>query len=276
MMNDDNPENAELARLLSVVHHLRRRCPWDREQRLADVAKYLIEEAFEAADAISRGDAAAIADELGDLLVQVLFAAIVADEEKRFAFPELALNAANKLIRRHPHVYAGARAETADEVVEKWNQIKHEERKAQGFHSALAGIPSALPALIRAQKLGTRARQAGMDWADIHAVLAKVREEMDELEGALAANDTDAAAQELGDMLLALANAPRFIGHDAEETLRRACEKFIGRFENVERLASARGMELARMTETELDSLWQEAKRLDRAGATKSSSGRPD
>jgi MazG family protein len=262
MMNDDNPENAELARLLSVVHHLRRRCPWDREQRLADVAKYLIEEAFEAADAISRGDAAAIADELGDLLVQVLFAAIVADEEKRFAFPELALNAANKLIRRHPHVYAGARAETADEVVEKWNQIKHEERKAQGFHSALAGIPSALPALIRAQKLGTRARQAGMDWADIHAVLAKVREEMDELE--------------LGDMLLALANAPRFIGHDAEETLRRACEKFIGRFENVERLASARGMELARMTETELDSLWQEAKRLDRAGATKSSSGRPD
>jgi uncharacterized protein YabN with tetrapyrrole methylase and pyrophosphatase domain len=115
-----------------------------------------------------------------------------------------------------------------------------------------------------------------MDWADIHAVLAKVREEMDELEGALAADDTDAAAQELGDMLLALANAPRFIGHDAEETLRRACEKFIGRFESVERLASEREMELARMSETELDSLWREAKEIDRATGSKPSSGRPD
>jgi uncharacterized protein YabN with tetrapyrrole methylase and pyrophosphatase domain len=115
-----------------------------------------------------------------------------------------------------------------------------------------------------------------MDWADIHAVLAKVREEMDELEGALAANDTDAGAQELGDMLLALANAPRFIGHDAEETLRLACEKFIDRFESVERLASARGLELARMSETEVDSLWQEAKEIDRAADSKPGSSRPD
>jgi MazG family protein len=153
--------------------------------------------------------------------------------------------------------------------VANWNQIKREERKAQGFRSALDGVAKGLPALMRAEKLGARARQAGMDWADIHEVLAKVREEMDELEGALAANDSDAAACELGDMLLALANAPRFIGHDAEETLCRACEKFIGRFQHVEQIAAARGLEMTKMTAAELESLWQEAKQLGPAGAIK-------
>jgi len=261
-MSDFSPAVLQLERLLGIVRELRQRCPWDREQRLADVAKYLIEEAYEAADAIARADQRSIADELGDLLVQVFFAAVIAEEEWHFLMPALAERAADKLVRRHPHVYAGTKAETPAEVVAKWNQIKSEERKAQGFHSALDGIARGLPALIRAQKLGTRSREAGMDWADIHDVLAKVREEMDELEGALAANDREAAAHELGDMLLALANAPRFIGHDAEETLNRACEKFIHRFKGVERIASARGLDLTKMTASELESLWQEAKRL--------------
>jgi nucleoside triphosphate diphosphatase len=264
-MNDFSPEIAQLARLLGVVRDLRERCPWDREQTLTDVAKYLIEEAYEAADAIARGDQRAIADELGDLLVQVLFAAVVAEQEGRLPVVALPQGAADKLVRRHPHVYAGSKADTAAEVVANWNQIKSEERQAEGFHSALDGIARGLPALMRAEKLGRRARQAGMDWADIHDVLAKVREEMDELEGALAADDSEAAAHELGDMLLALANAPRFIGRDAEETLGRACEKFIGRFKGLERIASARGLDLTRMTATELESLWQEAKRLDQA-----------
>ena len=264
-MNQHTIETAQLARLLGIVRELRDRCPWDREQTLANAAKYLIEEAYEAADAIARGDPLAIADELGDLLVQVLFAAVMAEQEGRFTVAALPQAAADKLVRRHPHVYAGSKAETAAAVVANWNRIKSEERKAAGFRSVLDGIPRTLPALMLAQKLGTRARQAGMDWADIHEVLAKVREEMDELEGALAADDGDAAAQELGDMLLALANGPRFIGHDAEETLRRACEKFIRRFERVERLASARGLDLAKMTMTELETLWQEAKRLEQA-----------
>jgi nucleoside triphosphate diphosphatase len=268
-MNDYSLEMSQLARLLDIVHDLRERCPWDREQKLADVTKYLIEEAYEAADAIARGDPLAIADELGDLLVQVLFAAVIAEQERRFTFVSLPQKAADKLVRRHPHIYAGGKAETAAEVVAKWNQIKSEERKAEGFHSALDGITRGLPALMRAEKLGRRARQAGMDWADIHEVLAKVREEMDELEGALAADDTDAAARELGDMMLALANAPRFIGHDAEETLRRACEKFIRRFEKVEQIASARGLDLTKMTTAEVESLWQEAKRLDDAAISK-------
>jgi tetrapyrrole methylase family protein/MazG family protein len=248
---------------------LRRRCPWDREQTLTEVAKYLIEEAYEAADAIARGDPRAIADELGDLLVQALFAAVVAEQEGLFPLIALPQSAADKLVRRHPHVYSGGKAETAAEVVANWNQTKSEERKAEGFDSAVDGIARSLPALMRAQKLGARARQAGMDWADIHGVLAKVREEMDELEGALAADDTEAAAHELGDMLLALANAPRFIGHDAEETLRRACEKFIRRFKGVEQIASARGLELTKMTATELETLWQEAKRRDMTAASK-------
>jgi MazG family protein len=268
-MNEQNPELSQLARLLSIVRELREQCPWDREQKLADITKYLIEEAYEAADAIARSDPLPIADELGDLLVQVLFAAVMAEQEGRFTVVSLLQSAADKLVRRHPHVYAGGKAETAAEVVANWNQIKREERKAAGFRSALDGIARGLPALMRAEKLGTRARQAGMDWADIHEVLAKVREEMDELEGALAANDSGAAARELGDMLLALANAPRFIGHDAEETLRRACEKFIVRFERVEQIASARGLDLTEMTAAELESLWQEAKRLDQATATK-------
>src|SRR5262249_20971918 len=170
--------------------------------------------------------------------------------------------AAGKLVRRHPHVYAGDKAETAAEVVASWDSIKREDRKAQALPSALDGIAKNLPALMRAEKLGNRARHAGMDWADIHQVLAKVREEMDEVEGALAADDNMAAARELGDMLLALANAPRFIGHDAEGTLRRACEKFIVRFETVERIAATRGLQLAEMTAAEIESLWQEAKRL--------------
>jgi nucleoside triphosphate diphosphatase len=260
-MDEHRPEIAHLVRLVDTVRDLRVRCPWDREQTLADVTKYLIEEAYETADAIARGEALAIADELGDLLVQVLFAAVIAEQEGRFPIPTLLEKAIGKLVRRHPHVYGGVKAGTAAEVVANWNQIKSEERKAEGFHSALDGIARGLPALMRAEKLGTRARQAGMDWADIHEVLAKVREEMDELEGALAADDREEAAHELGDMLLALANAPRFIGHNAEETLSRACEKFIRRFKGLERIAAARGLDMSKMTPKELESLWQEAKR---------------
>jgi nucleoside triphosphate diphosphatase len=260
-MSQFSSDISQLARLLDVIRDLRRKCPWDRQQRLADVPKYLIEEAYEAADAIERQEAHALADELGDLLVQVLFAAVIADEEGLFPLVALAQRAADKLVRRHPHVYGAIKAETPAEVVASWNQIKREERRAQGFHSALDGITRGLPALMRAQKLGVRAREAGMDWADIHEVLAKVREEMDEVEGALAANDHRAAAAELGDMLLALANAPRFMGHDAEETLSRACEKFICRFKGVERTAAARGLDLTKMTPNQLELLWQETKR---------------
>jgi MazG family protein len=268
-MNEHSPEFPQLARLLQIVRDLRERCPWDREQKLADVTKYLIEEAYEVADAIAQRKPDSIADELGDLLVQVLFAAVVAEQRGHLTVGALCERAAQKLIRRHPHVYGESKANTTAEVLVNWNRIKSEERKAEGFHSALDGIARSLPSLMLAQKLGSRARQAGMDWADIHDVLGKVREEMDELEGALAADDSEAAADELGDMLLALANAPRFLGHDAEETLRRACEKFSRRFKAVEQFAASRGLEMNKMTPAELESLWQEVKQSDRAAAIK-------
>jgi MazG family protein len=253
-------DGSALARLLEVVRQLRQRCPWDREQTMQSLSKHLIEEAYEAADAIEHAVTDAIADELGDLVAQVLFVGVIAEEEGRFHVEEMLQRAADKLIRRHPHVYGDAQADTADEVVTNWDRIKQEERRAAGATSALDGVSLAQPALMRAEKLGSRARLAGMDWPDIHSVLAKVREEMDEVEGALAQNDTAAAAAELGDMLLAVANAPRFLRHSAEETLRRSCDKFTTRFAALERLAAARGQHLGKLRPDEIESLWQQAK----------------
>jgi MazG family protein len=251
----------EFAALLDVVRELRRQCPWDREQTLASLAKHLIEEAYEAADAIGRDDAPAIADELGDLLAQTLLVATIAEEQGGLTVAGLPAGAREKLVRRHPHVYADAKAETVDQVVENWERIKRDERGRAPGKSALAGVGVALPALMRAEKLGERARRAGMDWRDAQAVLAKVREELEEAEAALRRGDQKAAEEEIGDMLLALGNAPRFLGASSEETLRRACEKFVVRFEQVENLARARGLDLRKLTEAEIDALWNEAKK---------------
>lgn len=257
---------AGFLRLMAVVRELRSQCPWDREQTIHSLARHLIEEAYESADAIEGGSSGAIADELGDLLAQMLFIAVIAEEETRFAVAQMLQGAADKLVRRHPHVYGGVRAESVEQVVENWDRMKAQEARSAGTASALESVARALPALMRAEKLGSRARQAGMDWADIHAVLVKVREELEEVEGALARNDTDDAAAELGDMLLALANAPRFIGHNAEETLRRSCDKFMMRFAAVEQLAAARGIDLKSLTPAAVEALWQEAKRAAPSG----------
>lgn len=250
----------ELARLLTVLRELRERCPWDREQSIASLGKHLVEEAYEAMDAIERDDPRAIIDELGDLIAQAIAVAVIGEEQQRFDLAKILQWAADKLVRRHPHVYGDTSATTSAEVIDNWNRIKQEERKSAGATSALDGIARTLPSLALAEKLGSRARQAGMDWHDIHEVLGKVREEMDEVEGALACNDTEAAAGELGDMLLALANAPRFIGHNAEETLRRACDKFIERLGAVEQIAAAGGLDLKQMQPAEIDALWNQAK----------------
>ncbi len=252
----------EFTNLLRVVGELRERCPWDREQRLADTSRHLIEEAYEAADAIARGHAAEIGEELGDLIVQTLFAAIIATEELGLDLDAVLKDAAEKLVRRHPHVYGDTRADTVDQVLQNWDRIKHQEREAKGDSSRrLAHVGRALPALMRAEKLGENARRAGMDWRDLAGVLGKVREELDEAERALERGDEAAAAAELGDMMLALANAPRFIGANAEETLRRACDKFVARFEEVGRIAAERGLELERLEPDRVEALWQEAKR---------------
>ena len=258
----DKPELRELARLLEVVRKLRAECPWDREQTVASTSRHVIEEAYEAADAIASSNNADIAEELGDLLVQSLFVAVIAEDEARFTLEQVAGAAAEKLIRRHPHIYGDVTADTVEKVLANWDRIKAEEKREAGKDPGLGETGRGLPALMRAEKLGEKARRRGMDWADVGEVLKKVREELDEADEALARGDHDAVASEIGDLMLALANAPRFIGHNAEETLRRACDKFVGRFEAVERLAASRNLDLKGMSPAELETLWQEAKRL--------------
>ena len=260
----DTPDLRELARLIEVVRKLRAQCPWDREQTVASTSRHIIEEAYEVADAIAANDNADIAEELGDLLYQSLFDAIMAEDESRFTLAQVARNAADKFMRRHPHIYGDVKADTVDQVLSNWEKIKADEKKDAGKDPGLAQTGRGLPALMRAEKLGEKARRKGMDWQDVGAVLKKVREELDEAEAALAQGDHDAVASEIGDMMLALANAPRFIGHNAEETLRRACDKFVGRFEAVERIAASRNLDLKQMSPSELESLWQEVKRSPR------------
>lgn len=258
---NDHAEREAFARLLETVGDLRRRCPWDREQKLPDTARHLIEEAYETADAIAAGSREEVAEELGDLIVQSLFTAAIAAEDGPYTVAAVLEHARAKLIRRHPHVYGGAQADTVEQVLDQWERIKREERKNKRGGNLLADTGRALPALMRAEKLGEKARRHGMDWSGARDVLAKVREELEEAEQALARGDDLALAEELGDMMLALANVPRFIGKNAEETLRRSCDKFIGRFGRVQRLAAARGLDLKSLSPAETEALWQEAKR---------------
>ena len=261
-MSDDTNIARAFTKLLAVVTELRDRCPWDREQTLADTPRHLIEEAYEVADAIARGNPPDVAEELGDVIVQCLFTGVILAEQSRLDIATVMQNAADKLIRRHPHVYSDTRAETSEQVLENWERIKADERanKNPGGTKSLAHVSRGLPSMMRAEKLGEKARRAGMDWANIRDVLAKAREELDEVEQALDRNDITNAAEELGDLMLAIANAPRFINHDAETTLRAACDKFVARFDEVSRLAASRGLDLKSMTPSEIDALWSEAK----------------
>jgi MazG family protein len=272
MSQDGRPARpvAELfSDLVKTVGELRQQCPWDREQTLETLSRYLVEEAYEASDAVAGGKPQAIGDELGDLFAQVLFHAVIAEERGFFTLAEMLSHARDKLIRRHPHVYGAERLSTAEEVVRQWDVIKRAERERAGVTSALGDGATGLPAMLRAEKLGHRARAAGVDWPDVRAVLGKAREELDEVEAALARGDFHQADEELGDALLALANAPRFLGASAEQTLRRACDKFTTRFVEVEQLANDRRLTLKHLSSEQIDELWQEAKRrlsADREG----------
>jgi MazG family protein len=260
----DSPEQSgarEFPRLLATIRELREKCAWDREQTIATAARHLIEKAYEVADANSSAKPADVAEELGDVIVQALFAAVIAEESGASDVESLLRNATGKLIRRHPHVYGDSNASNVDEVLAQWDRIKDKESGAKSGKSSLAKTGRALPSLMRAEKLGEKARRRGMDWADAREVLAKIREEIDEVERALESDDRAAAAEEVGDMMLAAANLPRFLGHDAEQTLRRSCDKFVARFAEVERIAAARQLDLRKLQPAEIEAIWQQAKR---------------
>jgi ATP diphosphatase len=255
---------AELTRLLAIMAALRdpaTGCPWDRAQSFATIAPYTIEEAYEVADAIATGDFAALPDELGDLLFQVVYHARLAEEAGRFAFADVARAIADKMLRRHPHVFGAAAARDAAAQTAAWETQKAAERAARRQTGALAGVPAALPALTRAAKLTARAARVGFDWPDAEAVLEKLAEETQELRAELPQADKARLADELGDMLFVLANLARKLDLDPETCLRQANAKFTRRFHGVEQILANAGKTPADATLAEMEAAWQAVKR---------------
>jgi MazG family protein len=238
-----------------------RGCPWDREQTWASIAPHTIEEAYELEDAIRKGDAVQVRDELGDLLFQVVCQARIAEESGAFAFDDVVNSICDKLERRHPHVFAETRADNAAQVSTAWEAQKARERAASGGSGALDGIAVGLPALTRAGKLGQRAARVGFDWPGPAGVLDKLREELAELDAALASEGRSQVGEELGDLLFTAAQLARHLGLDPETCLRFASRKFEERFGGIERELAAGGRSAAEATPTELERLWERAKR---------------
>jgi ATP diphosphatase len=261
----------DMARLLEIMAALRTPgtgCPWDLEQDFSTIAPYTLEEAYEVADAIARGDLGDLREELGDLLLQVVFHARMAQEQGAFDFGDVVQAITEKLIRRHPHVFGDARGLTPAQVEKSWDRIKDEEkaRKDNGGEpqGALAGVPVALPALTRALKLQQKAGKVGFDWNNPMAVLAKIREEADEIEAEIRAGDRREAAAEVGDLMFAVVNLARHLGADPEAVLRATNQKFERRFGAIEAALVARGKSPAQSTLAEMEALWDAAKAAER------------
>jgi ATP diphosphatase len=254
-----------LERLLRIMERLRDPrdgCPWDRQQDWASIAPHTIEEAYELADAIARDEPDAVRDELGDVLFQVVFQSRIAEERGLFDFAAVAGGIADKLERRHPHVFGDAQIADAAAQAQAWDEHKRAERAARGQGTgALDGVTAGLPALTRAAKLGSRAARVGFDWPDPAAVLDKVREETDELQAELARGDHARAQEELGDLLFALTQVARHLDIDAEAALRAANAKFERRFRQVEAHLAGRGLTPRDVDMSELEALWSRAKR---------------
>lgn len=258
--------------LLAIMARLRdpdNGCPWDLEQSFETIVPYTIEEAYEVADAVDRRDYADLCDELGDLLLQVVFHARMAQEAGHFCFDDVVAAICNKMITRHPHVFAQAKAETADEVLTNWEAIKHRERQAAGDEdrSALAGIARGLPEWQRATKLQKRAAKVGFDWPDVNPVFAKLHEEIDEVRAEFAAgSDPARLTDEIGDVLFVCTNLARHAQVEVSTALRQANAKFERRFRRMEAIAAEAGESLQGKSLDQQEALWQHAKREERSG----------
>lgn len=249
-------------------------CPWDVAQTSASIVPYTLEEAYEVADAVASGDPAALRDELGDLLLQVVFHARIAEEAGRFAFADVVAAIVGKMVRRHPHVFSpdgrllppGDRLRDPDAVARQWEAIKAQERassRPDAAPSPLGGIARALPALTRAHKLSTKAAAYGFDWPDAAQVVAKVREEIDEVEAAMAAGDSKAIREEVGDLLFSVANLARHLGIDPEYSLREGNRKFERRFTAMAAHVAREGNTLESSDLAAMESAWQAVKRAE-------------
>jgi MazG family protein len=261
-------EGDELEKLMALMGRLRgpEGCPWDREQTMRSLRPFILEEAYELVEAINGGETKSIREELGDLLLEVVFVNQIAAERKLFGMDEVIRGIHDKLVRRHPHVFETERVSTADKALERWEQIKEREKEKRS--SVLDGVPRSLAALARAQKISSRAAKAGFDWKSAEEVKAKVAEEVEELNKAVASGSSAAVEEEMGDILFALVNLARHLDVDAEVALSAAIEKFGERFRYLESALQAQGRSVSDADMEELDRLWEEAK-IERKGAKK-------
>ncbi|MDE3125864.1 MAG: nucleoside triphosphate pyrophosphohydrolase [Bacteroidota bacterium] len=249
-------DTVDLQRLVTIMDELREKCPWDRKQTLASLKPMTIEETYELTDAIESGDWQQIKEELGDLLLHIVFYAKIANEVNAFDIQDVIQSISQKLIHRHPHIYGNVVANTAEDVKKNWEQIKLKEGKT----SILSGIPNTMPALTKATRIQEKVKQVGFEWSSANEVWDKVMEETNELKEAISLNDSHHIEEEFGDVLFSLVNFARFLNIDAETALEKTNKKFIYRFKGMEKLATEKGQNLANLSLPELDELWNKVK----------------
>lgn len=262
-------DTPQLQRLLGIMARLRdpvSGCPWDVAQSFKTIAPYTIEEAYEVAEAAEADDATALKEELGDLLLQVVFHSRMAEEAGRFAFDDVARAISDKMVTRHPHVFGEAEIADATAQTVAWEELKANERAAKGAASALDGVGPGLPALTRAAKLQRRAARVGFDWPDVDPIFDKLEEEIAELCDAMSGDSRDRIEDELGDLLFTVVNLARKLDHDPEQALRRACRKFERRFRRVEVLLAEDGKQAGNASLDEMEAKWRWAKREENKG----------
>lgn len=268
-MSTETPAPGDISRLLQIMRRLRdpeKGCPWDLEQDFATIAPYTVEEAYEVASAIEEADYSALKDELGDLLLQVVFHSQMASEKGLFDFADVVQAICEKMLRRHPHVFANTDVSGAPSVVRAWAEIKRQERAAKGNRTGglLDDVPAALPALTRAIKLQNRAAEVGFDWPSAVHVTDKIAEEARELAEASSSLPPEKVAEEFGDLVFAMANLARHLELDPEHALRGANAKFVRRFRAIESGIQAQGKALGEASLPEMEALWDEAKRTEK------------
>jgi len=255
-------------RLYEIMKRLRAPggCPWDREQTMQTLKPCLLEETYELLEAMEGDDLALHVEELGDVLLQVVFQCAIREEEGRFTLDDVAATLAEKLVRRHPHVFGDAQAATSGQVLRNWEAIKQTESGKPPDRSAIDGVPAALPALLKAQRIQAKASRVGFDWKDASGAVEKIDEELGELKQAIASGSPEQVAGEMGDLLFSLVNTCRFLEVDAEGALEGTTRKFARRFREVERRIREQGRSLKACTLAELDAVWDEVKRGESAG----------
>jgi XTP/dITP diphosphohydrolase len=251
-----NEKQKAFGRILTIMDELREKCPWDRKQTLESLRPLTIEETYELSDAIIKKDLGLLKEELGDILLHIVFYAKIGEEQGAFDITQVINDLCEKLIRRHPHIYGDVKVENDEQVKQNWEKLKMKE----GRKSVMGGVPESLPALIKAWRIQDKAKQVGFEWDNIEDVWKKVEEELTEFKEVVKEADADKMEDEFGDMLFSLVNYSRFLNIDPETALERTNQKFLGRFRYIEEVAAAQGKQLTDMTLGEMDAIWNEAK----------------